>query len=112
MKTSQVTSVVVEKKTCYRCGGELWTPGTRLCAGCRKPRVPRPDRPVSAELSFRERQIVEFICEARLNKEIAFAMGLTEGTVKEYLNRLYRKLEVKNRTQLAMWAVRNFQPAA
>ena len=70
------------------------------------------ERPQSRELSFREKQLVEFICQARLNKEIAFAMGLTEGTIKEYLNRLYRKLDVKNRTELAMWAVRNLQTAA
>jgi DNA-binding NarL/FixJ family response regulator len=44
---------------------------------------------------------------AKLNKEIAFELCLTEGTVKEYMNRIFRKLAVKNRTELALWAVRN-----
>jgi DNA-binding NarL/FixJ family response regulator len=73
--------------------------------GLRKP-------PISRDLSFREKQIVELVCQAKLNKEIAFALCLTEGTIKEYLNRLFRKLQVKNRTELAMWAVRNLQTAA
>jgi DNA-binding NarL/FixJ family response regulator len=47
-----------------------------------------------------------------LNKEIAFELHLTEGTIKEYLNRIFRKVEVKNRTDLAIWAMRNLQTAA
>jgi DNA-binding NarL/FixJ family response regulator len=60
-------------------------------------------------LSFRERQIARLVCEAKLNKEIAYELHLAEGTIKEYLNRIFRKLEVKNRTDLAIWAVRNLQ---
>ena len=40
-----------------------------------------------------------------LNKEIAYELHLTEGTVKEYLNRIFRKLDVSNRTELAVWAM-------
>jgi hypothetical protein len=32
-------------------------------------------------------------------------LHLTEGTIKEYLNRIYRKLEMTNRTELAIWAL-------
>ena len=59
------------------------------------------------DLSFRERQIAQLVCEAKLNKEIAYELHLTEGTVKEYLNRMFRKLGVKNRTDLALWTLRN-----
>jgi len=41
----------------------------------------------------------------KLNKEIAYELHLSEGTVKEYMNRIFRKLEVKNRTELAVWAL-------
>ena len=99
-------------KTCYRCGREFSTQAARVCSACRKPRVGSRKPPISRELSFRERQIAELICQAKLNKEIAFTLCLTEGTIKEYLNRLFRKLQVKNRTELAMWAVRNLQTAA
>jgi DNA-binding NarL/FixJ family response regulator len=56
------------------------------------------------ELSFRERQIVELIQQAKANKEIAFELSLTEGTIKEYLYHIFRKLGVRNRTDLALWA--------
>lgn len=50
------------------------------------------------------------MAQAKLNKEIAYELHLTEGTVKEYLNRIFRKLEVTNRTALAVWAMNH--PAA
>ena len=43
--------------------------------------------------------------QAKLNKEIAHELHLTEGTVKEYLNRIFRKLGMSNRTELAVWAL-------
>ncbi len=49
--------------------------------------------------------MVELVRQAKLNKEIAYSLHLTEGTVKEYLNRIFRKLSVKNRTELAIWAM-------
>jgi DNA-binding NarL/FixJ family response regulator len=45
------------------------------------------------------------VSQAKLNKEIAHELHLTEGTVKEYLNRIFKKLEVSNRTALAVWAM-------
>jgi DNA-binding NarL/FixJ family response regulator len=47
---------------------------------------------------------VELILRAMLNKEIAFELCLSEGTIKEYLHTIFRKLGVKNRTELAVWA--------
>ena len=109
---SAVSTTIRVTKTCYRCGQEFPTHAARVCSSCRKPRVASRRAPISRDLSFREKQIVELVCQAKLNKEIAFALCLTEGTIKEYLNRLFRKLQVKNRTDLAMWAVRNLQTAA
>lgn len=45
--------------------------------------------------------------EAHANKEIAFRLHLAEGTIKEYLNRVFRKLGVSSRTELAILAVQN-----
>jgi DNA-binding NarL/FixJ family response regulator len=59
-------------------------------------------------LSFRERQIIELIQQAKSNKEIAYELCLTVGTVKEYVYHIFRKLGVTNRTQLALWG-RNYQ---
>ena len=55
------------------------------------------------ELSFRERQVVDLVAQGKANKEIAFVLLLAEGTIKEYLNRIFRKLSVSNRTELAIW---------
>jgi two-component system nitrate/nitrite response regulator NarL len=65
-------------------------------------------------LSFRERQIVDLICKGKLNKEIAYELHLTEGTVKEYLNRIFRKMGATNRTELAVLAItaRGYLPVA
>ena len=73
---------------------------------------PREDKHGSAELSRREEQIVELVCQAKLNKEIAYELKLAEGTVREYLSRLYRKLGFKNRTELAVWATNRQEIAA
>jgi DNA-binding NarL/FixJ family response regulator len=48
---------------------------------------------------------VNLICQAKQNKEIAYELHLSEGTIKEYLNRIFRKLDVKSRTELAIRAL-------
>ena len=41
------------------------------------------------------------------NKEIAGRLYLSEGTVRNYISSILRKLELRDRTQLAIWAVQN-----
>lgn len=92
-------------RSCFRCGKEFRaTDKERICMSCRKP--PERRREANQALSFREKQIVELVQEAKLNKEIAYELHLTEGTIKEYLNRIFRKVGVTNRTELAIWAFR------
>lgn len=59
----------------------------------------QPRRGVS--LTPREREIVSFLRQGMRNKQIAGEMGITEGTVKIYLFRLFHKLGVRNRFELA-----------
>jgi DNA-binding NarL/FixJ family response regulator len=54
----------------------------------------------------REKEVVELICQGKINREIAKALEISEGSVKEYIHRVFRKLKVTNRTELAMWALR------
>jgi len=61
-------------------------------------------RPLSPKLSFREKQVVDLVSQGKLNKQIAHELHLTEGTIKEYLHRIFRKLGTTNRTELARWA--------
>ena len=53
-------------------------------------------------LSSRERQLVDLVRQAKSNKEIAFEMSLTVGSVKEYLHRVFKKVGVRSRTELAL----------
>jgi DNA-binding NarL/FixJ family response regulator len=81
----------------------------RICEACRKPIEANVYQ--SQPLSFREKQIVKLIQQAKLNKEIAYELHLAEGTIKEYLNRIFRKVGTKNRTELAIWAFTNSNAA-
>ncbi len=93
---------VSNAKSCCRCGTEFHTSsGERVCLKCRKPTNSRQG--LRKELTFRETQIVELVARGKANKEIAYQLLLSEGTIKEYLNRIFRKLEVPNRTALAIW---------
>jgi DNA-binding NarL/FixJ family response regulator len=91
-------------RTCSRCGGRFAAFAREyVCPDCRKPnsRVAK-GLPPCTRLTFREQQIVDLVGRARSNKEIAFQLCLTEGTVKEYLYHIFRKLNVTNRTELAL----------
>jgi len=57
-----------------------------------------------ADLTARERAIVALIAQGLRNREIASELGITEGTVKVYLHRIYEKLGVGSRTELAIFA--------
>ncbi len=46
------------------------------------------------------------VAEGKLNKVIEFELHLTEGTIKEYLVKIFRKTGVSNRTELAIWVWR------
>jgi DNA-binding NarL/FixJ family response regulator len=58
-------------------------------------------------LTQREAQLVNFLRNGLKNKEIARALGITEGTVKGHLTRLFRKVGVRNRFELALFGLRN-----
>jgi DNA-binding NarL/FixJ family response regulator len=53
-------------------------------------------------LSPRERQVIGLVAQAKPNKIIAYELGLSEATVKQYLHRVFRKTGVSNRTDLAL----------
>ncbi len=59
-----------------------------------------PTRP----LTERERGLVRLVRQGLKNREIAERLKTTEGTVKSYLNALYDKLGIDNRTELALQA--------
>jgi len=54
-------------------------------------------------LTLREREIAGLVAAGVANKNIAFALHLSTGTIKEYMHHIFRKLGMSNRTQLAVW---------
>ena len=61
-----------------------------------------PDDSVE-QLSQRESEILLHICRGESNNEIADALFLSEGTVRNYLSGILDKLELRDRTQLAVF---------
>ena len=56
-------------------------------------------------LSAREREIAERVSHGARNREIAKEFGITEGTVKVHLHRIYRKLGIASRGELMLLAM-------
>jgi DNA-binding NarL/FixJ family response regulator len=57
-------------------------------------------------LTRREAQLVSLVSQGMSNKDIAFSLGISVGTVKVYLSRLFDKLEVSDRYELALVGLR------
>jgi two-component system nitrate/nitrite response regulator NarL len=55
-------------------------------------------------LTRRERELIELVRQGLKNRDIATELGVTEGTVKVYLHAIFDKLQVENRTELALRA--------
>ena len=53
-------------------------------------------------LSQRQREILQLLAAGDSNKEISRTLNISAGTVKAHLELLYRRLDVKNRTQAAI----------
>ena len=63
-----------------------------------------PIAPELAKLSDREREVLQLLSRGASNKEIAGALFLAEGTVKNHVTNILTKLEVSDRTQAALRA--------
>lgn len=62
-------------------------------------------RAATNALSQRELEVLRLVAEGRANKQIGAELGLSENTVKTHLARIMGKLDVHDRTSLAMRAV-------
>ena len=64
---------------------------------------PRPEQ----RLSPKQTEIITCITQGMRNKEIAFQMGTTEQVIKNYLRKIYDKLGVTDRLELALYCLHN-----
>jgi len=58
-------------------------------------------------LTGRERDIVQLVGEGKSNREMAKQLFISEGTVKNHITNILVKLELRDRTQLAIFAIKN-----
>jgi NarL family two-component system response regulator LiaR len=58
-------------------------------------------------LSRRETQVLHYLAEGKTDKEIANVLNISPETVKNHVQRIYRKIGVHRRTRAAVWAVQN-----
>ena len=59
-----------------------------------------------ADLSPREKEVLELVTQGKSNKEIAAALAIAENTVKNHLKNILEKLHLENRVQAATFAIR------
>jgi DNA-binding NarL/FixJ family response regulator len=61
-------------------------------------------QPLVEPLSEREKEVLQNLAQGKSNKEIATALGVAEGTVKNHMTNILGKLGVLDRTQAALKA--------
>lgn len=98
VKTSPAGELLQTIRSVFREGVSI--PPTiehKLLRGIRKPDFLRGTRKV--HLTKREVRVLKLVASGKTNKEIASKLFVSEKTVKNHLNHIYRKLGVKNRAQ-------------
>ncbi len=79
--------------------------GPRFCPAVSEPFLPR--RPSGHEeaprLSEREEEVARLVGTGATNREVARALFITEGTAKNHVTSILRKLGLRDRTRLALW---------
>ena len=61
----------------------------------------------AAGLSPRESEIARYVAVGMRNAEVGRKLGITEGTVKVHLNNIFKKLQIRDRVGLTLYAIRN-----
>ena len=85
-----------------------------LLEGSVRPRLQRNDDACQPQLTPTQTRVFRFVHAGLSNKEIARELGIAEATVKIHMTALMRRLNVRNRTQVAIIAsgLRSSQAAA
>lgn len=97
---------------CIQCvaNGEVWASRSELqvvLESLAQPGFPASINLAAGLLSARETDVVRCVAEGLTNRDIAQRLKLTEHTVKNYLFRIFDKLGVSSRVEVALYAIRN-----
>lgn len=67
----------------------------------------KKEQKIDIPLTERELDIIRLVGQGKTNKEIARELYLSVGTVKNHISQILHKLDLRDRTQLAIFAVKN-----
>lgn len=76
----------------------------RIVAPAPAPPAPPPQPERLALLTERERHILAMLAQGHANQEISDRLAISIGTVKNHISSILSKLDVRDRTQAALWA--------
>jgi DNA-binding NarL/FixJ family response regulator len=82
--------------------GDVWLPSSLQTQMAAQLRGSGPN-----VLSAREEEVVRYVARGLRNAEIAANLSISEETVKTHLNRIFRKLGVRDRVELVLYATRS-----
>lgn len=88
--------------------GETWIDNKSVnwvIEAYRSQAVALTDPKLQPRLSAKELNIISLITQGKRNKEIAFQVGTTEQVIKNYLRKIYEKLGVSDRLELALYCL-------
>lgn len=108
LKTAAAEDVIAAVRTAATGSANL-SPDlvTRLTRALRRPPPPDPFQP----LSPREREVLDLIASGHSNRQIANELIIGEQTVKSHVSNILTKLELQDRVQAAIFALRHQQGA-
>ena len=92
-------------------GARPWTEAAERELGATGERLRRRTPETPEELTTQERAIAELVAAGASNKDVAAELFLSPKTVEAHLTRIYRKLGVNSRTQLARQLQRATTPS-
>jgi DNA-binding NarL/FixJ family response regulator len=101
LKDAQPSELLAAIRSAHAGGSPLHPDAAaRLVGALRHPQA------AAIELTAREREVLELLARGMPNKAIALRLSLSEKTVKTHVSAILRKLDVTDRTQAALRAVR------
>jgi DNA-binding NarL/FixJ family response regulator len=103
---AQLHPEITRKLMAALAAGEIPSPGPAPESQA-APAPPQPTPSISGDLTGRELEVLRLIAQGLSNREIAAEMVISEKTVKTHVSNLLGKLNLDDRTQAAIWALKH-----
>jgi two-component system nitrate/nitrite response regulator NarL len=104
LKDAPISTLIDQIRAIMRGNAVLDPVSVRAIVALTENSVEAPNTPLSA----REREVLRHICEGLANKAIAHQMGVSENTVKSFVQHLFQKTGVRSRAQLVAAAIEHY----